>query len=351
MTATLFLGQNIRLGFKFRVGLDRARLTKNLTTLNCFAVDTAQQSANIVARFAAIQQLAEHFHARTRGRLCVLDTNDFNAISDINHATFDPTGHDCSAARDRKYVFHRHQERLVNRTLWRRNILINGGHQSFDRIFTNRLVTTFHRGQSGARNDWDVITRVVIRTQKFANFHFDKLKQLVVVDLIDFVHIDDHCGDTNLTAKQNVLARLWHWAVGCVHNKNCTVHLRGTGDHVLDIVSVAGAVDVSVVAAFGFVFYMRRRNRDSPCFFFRGTINLVIRLKIAKIFRNRSRQRCLAVVNVTNRANVYVRFVTFKLCFCHGSGSFFVLKRCVISRILRGVSAGPKAPWAYAYFA
>ncbi|MGJ8622915.1 MAG: hypothetical protein ACSHW1_09055, partial [Yoonia sp.] len=37
----------------------------------------------------------------------------------------------------------------------------------------------------------------------------------------------------------------------------------------------------------------------------------------------------LAVVNVANRANVYVRLVTFKLCLCHFAGPL--------------ISEGPKA--------
>jgi hypothetical protein len=45
-------------------------------------------------------------------------------------------------------------------------------------------------------------------------------------------------------------------------------------------------------------------------------------LKSSEILRDRRRQRRLAVVNVTNRADVHVRLVTFKLCLAIAGLSF-----------------------------
>jgi hypothetical protein len=55
-------------------------------------------------------------------------------------------------------------------------------------------------------------------------------------------------GHTDLTRQQNVLARLRHRTIGGGDHQDRTVHLRRTGDHVLHVVGVAGAVDVRVVA-------------------------------------------------------------------------------------------------------
>ena len=44
-----------------------------------------------------------------------------------------------------------------------------------------------------------------------------------------------------------MLARLGHRAVGGRDHEDRAVHLGGAGDHVLDVVGVAGAVDVGVV--------------------------------------------------------------------------------------------------------
>ncbi len=112
------------------------------------------------------------------------------------------------------------------------------------------------------------------------------------------------CGDANLAAQQDVLAGLRHRAVGCVHNQDRAVHLRRTGDHVLHIVSVAGAVDVGVVTRVGLVFNVCGRDRDTTSLLFGRAVNLVIRFEVAKVLRDRRRQRRLAVVNVTDRADV-----------------------------------------------
>jgi hypothetical protein len=114
-----------------------------------------------------------------------------------------------------------------------------------------------------------------------------------------------------------VLARLRHRAVRRVHHQDRAVHLGGPGDHVLHIVGVARAVHVRIVTAVRLIFHVRRRNRDPAGLFFRRAVNLVIRLKVTEILRNRSRQRRLAVVNVTNRADVRMRLITLKLFLGH----------------------------------
>jgi hypothetical protein len=68
-----------------------------------------------------------------------------------------------------------------------------------------------------------------------------------------------------------------------------------------------------IVARIRLILNMRCRNGDAAGFFLRRRVNLVIVLKLAKLLRDRRRQRRLAVVNVTNRAYVTMRFITLKL--------------------------------------
>ncbi|SLN77657.1 hypothetical protein ROG8370_03975 [Roseovarius gaetbuli] len=308
MTATFILGQDIGFGFELGVRVNRLRLTQNLTTLNSLTVDTAQQNTNVIASLTTIQQLAEHFNAGTGGFLGVADAHDLKFVANVDNATLDTTGHNRATARDREHVFDRHQERQVNGTCRGRDVLIHGRHQLADRFFADFRLGAVHRMQSRARNDRDVVAGVVIRRQKLADFHFHQFQQLFVVNLVNLVHVDDHVGDTHLATQQDVLAGLGHRAVGRVHNQDRAVHLRRTGDHVLHIVSVAGAVDVRIVTALGLIFNVGGRNRDPACLFFRRAVDLIIGFEIAEVFRDRSRQRRLAVVNVTNGADVYVRF-------------------------------------------
>jgi hypothetical protein len=52
---------------------------------------------------------------------------------------------------------------------------------------------------------------------------------------------------TYLLGKKYVLTGLWHRTVCCSYYEHCTVHLSGTGNHVLDVVSVTWRIDVCVV--------------------------------------------------------------------------------------------------------
>ena len=83
--------------------------------------------------------------------------------------------------------------------------------------------------------------------KQLANFQLDQVQQFLVVDQVDLVHEHDDCGHVDLTSQQHVLLGLRHRAVSSRNDQNRAVHLGGTGDHVLNEVGVARAVDVSVV--------------------------------------------------------------------------------------------------------
>jgi hypothetical protein len=60
-----------------------------------------------------------------------------------------------------------------------------------------------------------------------------------------------------------VLLGLRHRAVGGGDHEDRAVHLGRTGDHVLDVVGVPGAVDVRVVAVLRLVLDVRDGDRDA----------------------------------------------------------------------------------------
>jgi hypothetical protein len=45
-----------------------------------------------------------------------------------------------------------------------------------------------------------------------------------------------------------VFARLGHGAISGRHDQDASIHTSSTGDHVLDVIGVAWAVDVAIVA-------------------------------------------------------------------------------------------------------
>ena len=132
-----------------------------------------------------------------------------------------------------------------------------------------------------------------------------------------------------------MFAGLSHRAVGSSDNEDRAVHLSSTGNHVLNIVSVSGAVNVSVVTLFSFILNVRGIDGNTAFAFFRSVVDLVIFTDFAeavflvKDHSDRSSQGGLAVVNVTNGTNVHVRLCTFEFFFSHLSCLLFITNRCV----------------------
>jgi hypothetical protein len=123
-------------------------------------------------------------------------------------------------------------------------------------------------------------------------------------------------------SQQDVLARLGHRAVSGRAHQDGAVHLGGTGDHVLDVVGVAGAVHVRVVAIGRLVLDVGGVDRDAAGLLFGRSVDLVVGLGLAAELGSQhgcdcSRQCGLTVVDVADGADVDVRLGPFKLAFCH----------------------------------
>ncbi len=155
-----------------------------------------------------------------------------------------------------------------------RDVLVDSSHQFLDRVLADFVVATFESGQSRTLDDRNVVAVEVVRAEQFANFQFDELEQLLVVDLVDLVHVHDQSRNADLTGKQDVLAGLGHRAVGSVHHQDSAVHLGSTGDHVLHIVGVARAIDVGIVTCVGFVFNVSGRDGDTALTLFGSLVDV-----------------------------------------------------------------------------
>jgi hypothetical protein len=203
-----------------------------------------------------------------------------------------------------------------------RDVGVHGVDQLEDRGFADVALVAFQGLERAAGDDGDVVAGEVVAAEQFADFHFHQFEQFGVVDHVGFVEVDHDARDPDLTRQQNVFAGLRHRAVGGRDHQYGTVHLRGAGDHVLDVVGVPGAVDVGVVPLGRLVFHMRRGDGDAARLFFRRGVNLVVGFEFATELRrhhlrDRRRQRGLAVVYVANRPHVDVRLAALKLFFGH----------------------------------
>ncbi len=234
------------------------------------------------------------------------------------------TSGDGAATGDGVESLNGHQEGLVGRARRLRDVAVDSGHELVDRVLADGVVAAFEGGQSRTLDDRNIVTREVVRREQLAHFQLDELEDFLVVDLVDLVHVHDERRHADLTGEQDVLAGLRHRAVSSVHDQDRAVHLGGTGDHVLHVVGVARAVDVRIVAVGGLVLDVRGRDGDAALALFRSLVDVRVvgerrAAGLGEHLGDRCRQGGLAMVDVTDGADVAVRLGPLKLSLGHCS--------------------------------
>src|SRR3954466_14996878 len=190
------------------------------------------------------------------------------------------------------------------------------------------LAVALERLERRDLDDRDVVAGELVLREQLTNLELDELEQLRVVDHVVLVQRDDDRRHLDLARKQDVLARLRHRPVGRGDDEDRAVHLSGARDHVLDVVGVPRAVDVRVVALLRLVLDVRRVDRDAAGLLLGSVVDLLEALDgrgaadaLREHLRDRSRQRRLAMVDVTDRPDVEVRLRALELLLCHASPS------------------------------
>ena len=119
-----------------------------------------------------------------------------------------------------------------------------------------------------------------------------------------------------------MLTGLGHGAVSCGNNEDSAVHLCSTGDHVLNIVSVAGAVNMCIVTMLGLVLNVSGVDGYTTSLLFGCLVDFVRAHCSSMTFLGKSHgdscgEGSLTMVNMTDGADVYMRFGSFELLLCH----------------------------------
>ena len=247
----------------------------------------------------------------------VADADDFDFFHLLEDAAFDTTGHNRATTFNVEHVFHRHQERLIDRPLRHGDVIIHRIERARESAFSCSASPS-QRLERATSDDRNFVAGKFVLREEIAHFHLDEIEKFRIVHHVDLVQEDDDGRDTDLTGQQDVLTGLRHRAVRRAHHQDGAVHLRRAGDHVLDIVSVAGAIDVGVVALVALIFDVRGVDRDPALLFFRRAIDRDRRHGFGEALLrqhagDRGGQSRLAVVNVTNCADVHVRLIAFEL--------------------------------------
>ena len=182
------------------------------------------------------------------------------------------------------------------------------------------LRVALERLQRRDAHDRQVVAGELVLGEQLADLELDELEDLLVVDHVGLVQRDDDVGDADLAGQEHVLLGLRHRAVGRRDHEDRAVHLGRAGDHVLDVVGVPGAVDVRVVPRLGLVLDVRDGDGDAALPLLRRLVDLVERrgliegrVLVVQHLGDRRRQRRLAVVDVTDGADVDVRLSPLEL--------------------------------------
>ena len=322
VTAALLLGQNVDLAGELGVRGNRTGLAENLAALDVLALDAAEQQTDVVASLAEVHGLTEHLDTGNDGVLGILDADDLDGLVELELTALDTAGSNGTTAGDGHNVLNGHQEREVVVTSRRRDVLVDGVHELADSV--HPLGVALESAQSGTTDDGDVVAGEIVLGEELTGLHLDEVDELVIVNHVALVQEDDDVRNANLTGEQDVLAGLSHGAVGSGDDQDSAVHLSSTGDHVLDVVSVARAVNVSVVTGSSLVLDVGDGDRNAALALLGSLVDVLERsevslaaLGLGENLGDGGGQRGLAVVDVTNGADVNMRLSALKLLFGH----------------------------------
>ncbi len=171
-----------------------------------------KQQARVVARQTFVQLLLEHFDAGHDRLAGVAEAHNLHFLADFHLAALDSSRHHRATARDRKNIFNRHQERLVQLARRLRNALVHRIHQRVNLLLP--LLFAIQRAQGRQPNHRHIVARKLIGLQQLAHFEFNQIQQLGIVDRIALIQRDHDIRHADLTSQEHVLARLRHRTIG-----------------------------------------------------------------------------------------------------------------------------------------
>jgi hypothetical protein len=237
------------------------RVTGDITAANFLDGDVLDVEADIVARIAGNELLMMHFHGLDFG-------SDVGGREGHNHTRLDDTGLNTADwyradTGNLVHILKGKTERLVGRSGGRINS-VDGLKESFSRSLTSSslLAPAFVPGASGRRLDHVVAVKTGNGDEgntlgvvaNLLDEVGDLLDDFVETGLgppcgVHLVDADEELLNAQSEGKQSVLTSLAILGDTSLeltstgsNDENCAVSLRGTSDHVLDEVTVAGSV-------------------------------------------------------------------------------------------------------------
>ncbi len=250
------------------------RSSENLTALNLFTFYATKQCTYIITSLSFIKELAKHLNSGTCGLLGFFNTNDLNLVTDMDNTALHSTGCNCTTSWDGEDILYRHKEWLINITFWLRDIRINSIHQLPDALRSSLIFRILKCQQCWTLNKRDIIPWKLILIKQFTQFHIHQLNEFLVIHHIAFIQEHYHGRNTDLACKQDMFSGLRHSSISSGYNKDSTIHLSSTGNHIFNIIRMAWTVHMGIVTLFRLILNMRSGDGNPPLFFFRCLVNI-----------------------------------------------------------------------------
>src|SRR5690606_11208344 len=218
MPPPLLLLQDVNRTTETRMRRDRTRLRQHLTPLDIITPHTTQQHPDVVTSHPLIQRLTMHLNTRHHRLSRITKTNDLNLITGLHNTPLHTPSRHRATTRDREHILNRHQERLIDIPLRRRDVRINRIQQLPDAI--DPLILTplqlrvrrqrLQRLQRRTLHHRHIIPRELVRGEQLTHLHLHKLQQLLIIHHVHLVQEHDDMRHPHLPRQQDVLTRLRH---------------------------------------------------------------------------------------------------------------------------------------------
>jgi len=239
VTSTLLFLQNVELGRELLVDRNCARGADDHAAADVLPLHTTEQGAEVITSLTPVKLLLEHLNASNGGLGVLAVAEDLDLLTLEDDTSLNTTGDDGATARNGEDIFNRHEERFVKITLGDREVAVDGGEELDNRLLAEGGVLVLKRLEGGAANDGHLVSGEAKVGEQVPHLHLHEVEHLLVVNGVNLVHKHNQVLHTNLFGQEQVLAGLGHLTVGGADHNNGTVHLGGTGDHVLDVICVS----------------------------------------------------------------------------------------------------------------
>lgn len=302
VATTLLFAEDVHGNEELPVGLDLSGNGNDHTTADILALDTTEEETGVVTSTRLLAGLLEGLDIGDLGldgRGTLTDELDF--LVPLQDTTLDTSRNDGTTAGNREDILNGHEEGLVGLTGGGGDPGVDSLEELINLSLTNLGPAALERAESGTHDDGCLVTLETVAGKKLAHLHLDELQHLRVLDGIDLVDKDDDLLDTDLTGKEQVLTGLGpvhlsvsildaafplgvyaHLTVGGSDDDDGTVHVRGTCNHVLDVIGVTGAVDVGIVAVVGLVLDMGGGDGDTTLALLRRLVDGAVLEELGK---------------------------------------------------------------------